>query len=262
METILNLKDIHFVRSDIQILSNISFEIKKNESLAILGKNGSGKTTLINLIYGFLWPTSGQICFLNKNYGEFQLKELQKKIGYLQPQIWEDRLQKNINIHDVILTGIDSSFGIYRDYNKTELAKVNSCIEENLSWIKNPYLFFFKCSSGERKKILLLRAKLSNPEIYILDEPCSSLDLTSKYEFLKFTKKILENKNLILVTHSVDEILPNINKTLLLKDGKILQFGDTEKILTEENLKICYDIPLFLEKKNNTYSVQFQYEQI
>jgi iron complex transport system ATP-binding protein len=260
LETILELNDINFLRSDIPILSNISFQIHENESLAILGKNGSGKSTLINLIYGYLWPTTGQIRLFNKNYGEFPLRELQRKIGYLQPLIWEDRLQKNITIYDVILTGIDCSFGIYREYTKTELSQLEECLEENLSWIKNPYQIFFKCSSGERKKILLLRAKLANPDIYILDEPCSSLDLSSKYEFLNFAKKILDKKNLILVTHSVDEILPKINKTLLLKEGKILKWGDTDLILTSENLQNCYDIPLHLEKKKNTYSVQFEYD--
>lgn len=244
-------KNVSFIRNDFAILDKINFQVLENENLLILGKNGSGKSTLLNLIFGFFWATSGYIKIFEKTYGEFPILEVQKKIGTLLPNLWEDRINRNITIEEVLLTGFDNKLGIYSEYKKENYLELEKIYSEN-SWIKDKNRTYSKCSSGERKKILLLRALLLKPEILILDEPCSSLDISSKLEFFEILEKQTLS-SIILITHNLDEIKPYFHKTLFLKEGKILDFGETKKVLNSQNLSNAYDKNLILQELNGVY---------
>lgn len=232
-------------------MSDINFQLFENENLVILGKNGSGKSTILNLIFGFFWASSGKISVFQNTFGEFPIIEVQKKIGTLLTNIWEDRLNKNITIEEVLLTGKDNKLGIYKEYSKEDYFELEKIYSENL-WIKNPKQIYSKCSSGERKKILLLRALISKPEILVLDEPCSSLDISSKIEFFEILEK-QKLSSVILITHSLEEIKPYFQKILFLKNGKVLDFGNIKKILNSENLSNAYEKNLKLEFVNEVY---------
>ena len=249
----LELKNVSFVRSDRYILRNINISIEPNQNWVILGKNGSGKTTLINLIFGYHWPTVGIVKVFGKTYGEFPVRNIQRRIGILQSYYQEERVQRNLSVKEVIATGLLNSIGIYSDLNSSQEEKLELILKKNL-WIKNPDQNYSLLSAGEKKKILLLRALISDPEILILDEPCSSLDLSAREDFFALLEAYkLNGRTIILITHRTDEIPNYFNYALLLKDGEIVASGLKEKIFTSDNLSNTYDLKVELIERSGQY---------
>jgi iron complex transport system ATP-binding protein len=250
---LLELSKVSFTRNERDILKNISPSINRNENWVILGKNGSGKTTLINILFGYLWPTSGKVKVIGKTYGDYPLREIQKKIGILQSSFQEDRLQRNLTVRDVISSGLLNSIGIYSDLTEQENNKIDILIQNN-PWIKDKDQLYGLLSSGEKKKVLLLRALVSDPEILILDEPCSSLDLAAREDFFSLLETYKQNGHcMILITHRTDEIPDYFNYALLLKEGEIIASGIKKEVFNSENLSKTYGIKVQLIEKNNQY---------
>ncbi len=249
----LEINNVSFVRNERYILKDISLSMKPGQNWTILGKNGSGKTTLINLIFGFLWPTTGSIKLFGKTYGDYPMREIQSKIGILQSSYQDDRIQKNLSVRDIIATGLLNSIGIYSELNTNQNEMVNSLIKKN-SWIKDPEQNYGLLSSGEKKKVLLLRALISNPEILILDEPCSSLDLSGREDFFALLETYkLSGQCIILITHRTDEIPDYFNYALLLKDGKIIASGLKKEIFTSNNLSNTYGVTVQVIERQGQY---------
>ena len=249
----IELKQISFVRNERYILENISLSIHKNQNWVILGKNGSGKTTLINILFGYLWPTYGSVRIAGETYGEYPLSELQKKIGILQSSYQEERLQRSLTVKDIIASGLLNSIGIYSELSPEESEKLELLLANN-SWIKNPNQLYSLLSSGEKKKVLLLRALIANPEILILDEPCSSLDLAAREDFFSlFEKYKADGRCIILITHRTDEIPDYFDYALLLREGKIIASGLKEEVFNSKNLSLTYGVNVELIEKNGQY---------
>ncbi|MBK8398599.1 MAG: ATP-binding cassette domain-containing protein [Leptospiraceae bacterium] len=249
----LEFSKLSFVRDGKFILKDISLSISEKQNWVVLGKNGSGKTTLINIIFGYLWPTTGTVKVLGKVYGEYPVREVQKKIGILQSGYQEERLQRNLSVTDVIASGLLNSIGIYSELNEEENQKVKNIIQNN-SWIKNPNQNYGLLSSGEKKKILLLRALISEPSILILDEPCSSLDIASREDFFSLLDRYKTSSLcIILITHRTDEIPDYFDHVCLIKDGEIIASGKKGDVFNSENLSKTYDVNINLIEKNGQY---------
>lgn len=249
----LQLENVSFVRNDSFILRDISVSIEEGQNWVILGKNGSGKTTLINLIFGYIWPTSGRVTIYGKTYGDYPLRSIQQKIGILQSSHQEERIQRSLTVKDVISTGLLNSIGIYSELNQEQNQKLESILKQN-SWIKDINQNYSLLSSGEKKKILLLRALISEPEILILDEPCSSLDLAAREDFYQLLDSYRQSaKIIILITHRTDEIPNYFDHALLLKEGEIISYGNIEEVFTSENLSRVYNVNIELIEKNRQY---------
>ncbi len=249
----VELNNVSFVRDGRYILNDISISIERGQNWVILGKNGSGKTTLINLIYGFLWPTVGNIKIFGKVYGEYPIRELQKKIGILQANYQEERIQRNLTVRDVISTGLLNSIGIYSELTPTQNDRVDFYLKEN-TWIKDPGQNYSLLSSGEKKKILLLRALISDPDLLILDEPCSSLDLSAREDFFELLNKHKNSsRSIILITHRTDEIPTYFDYAMLINKGEVIASGLKREIFTSENLSNTYEVKVDLLEKNGQY---------
>ena len=249
----VELNNVSFIRDNRYILKDISISIDRGQNWVILGKNGSGKTTLINLIFGFLWPTVGNIKVLGKVYGEYPIRELQKKIGILQANYQEERIQRNLSVRDVISTGLLNSIGIYSELTSSQNDKVEFFLNTN-TWIKDPKQNYSLLSSGEKKKILLLRALISDPDLLILDEPCSSLDLSAREDFFDLLNKHKDSsRSVILITHRTDEIPNYFDYALLINKGEVIATGLKREIFTSENLSNTYDVKVDVLEKNGQY---------
>ncbi|WP_246047532.1 ABC transporter ATP-binding protein [Leptospira ilyithenensis] len=241
-------------------MDDISFSVPKAESLVILGRNGAGKTTLINLLFGYLWPTTGSVFVLNEEYGTTALKPIQTKIGIVQPSHQEQLLQKSLTVEEMILTGFYSTLGLYNDPTDEEKAKTT----ERLSLLNLTHKAkqtYSTLSSGEKSKVLLLRALGKGKEILILDEPAAALDVTARFELNGSISKIKkENPGLtrILITHRLEEIPKDFSSVLLLKEGKILNYGKKEDVLTAKHLSELYDLNLDVAVNNGQYSTSFK----
>ncbi|TGK00792.1 ATP-binding cassette domain-containing protein [Leptospira semungkisensis] len=251
---LLSLHGIKFYRSGTPILDGVDLQISSGEHWVLLGRNGAGKTTLVNLIYGSVWPTAGRINLFGETFGETPLQVLRYKIGILDSSQQESALQKGLTVHDVLLTGFFHTIGFYRESDPWEEKEAERILEENGFGAKRNQLFR-TLSSGEKKKVLFLRAMCTSPEFVILDEPCSGLDLTAREDFIDFLDEYKKNRNFtsIYITHRIDEIPPFYEHAALLKSGKILFSGNILDAFTSEKLTQLYDRKVVVENKNGTW---------
>lgn len=252
--SLLTLSGIRFLRSGNPILDGIDLEIDAHEHWALLGRNGAGKTTLVNLIYGTEWPTEGKIELFGKAFGDVPLQELRTRIGVLDSSQQESALQRSLTVFDVLLTGFFHTIGYYRDPSAWEEKEADRILEENGMGAKRKQLFR-TLSSGEKKKVLFLRAMSTSPDFVILDEPCSGLDLTAREEFIEFLISYKRKRNFtsVYITHRLDEIPPFYEHAAILKSGKILYSGRIETVFTSERLTNLYDRKVISENRNGSW---------
>jgi len=234
---ILQMENVSLMRDGSYILQNINWTVQHGEHWAIIGLNGSGKTTLLKIISGYMLPSKGSVTVLGKRFGNYDLRELRKSIGWVSISLHES-LYGNESAEEIVLSGKFASIGLYETPTKHDIYRANEILE------------LFGCSSlqkrnystlsqGEKQKIILARALMGSPKILILDEPCTGLDLFARESFLSLIQIISNSANsptILYVSHHIEEILPLFKKTLLLKDGTIHSAGITKEILTNQNL--------------------------
>ncbi|MBM9502034.1 ATP-binding cassette domain-containing protein [Leptospira sp. 201903071] len=255
-DPLLSVEEVSYKPAGKTILDKVSFQIFENEHCVLLGRNGAGKSTLVNLIYGMIWASSGNIRLFHETYGETIVQELRKRIGILDASQQENALQRKLTVFDVVLTGLFHTIGYYRDPSPEEETKALRILEESDLIAKKDQLYV-TLSSGEKKKILFLRSLVSEPDLLILDEPCSSLDLTAREDFLRFLKRYHSRRKFtsLYITHRPEEIPEFYTQAVLLKEGKVLTFGKIEETFSEIHLKELYDLSLQVRRINGTWSV-------
>lgn len=245
MKKIISIQDVYLTRGGNQILQGIYWDIKDGEQWAILGLNGSGKTSLLNIVAGYHFPTTGHVEVLGNIFGKTNLPELRKKIGFVSSSL--DRFSQMVNnetVERVIVSGKFASFGIYDKVTDEDWAKADALLTSlRLHYLKGkPYHLL---SQGEQRRILIARALMSDPQILVLDEPCSGLDILSREELLSLTNEIVQhNCHIIYVTHHIEELVNTITHVLLLHDGKGVHSGRKEDVLTDEHLSETFKVPV------------------
>ncbi len=244
MENIVYFNQITWRRNNQEILKDINWQIKEGEQWAILGLNGSGKTSLLNIITGYNYPTSGKMTVLDQLFGRTDLSELRKSIGYVSSAL--DRFQDTIqleSVENVIVSGKFASFGIYEEVSEADWRLVDRILFDlRLEYLKGKK--YSVLSQGERRRVLIGRALMSRPEILILDEPCSGLDILSREEVLELMDDLKENTHLLYVTHHIEEITEAITHVALVCDGELVATGEKRDVLTDALLSETFKIPV------------------
>ncbi|MBC7357285.1 MAG: ABC transporter ATP-binding protein [Desulfacinum sp.] len=250
----ISLEEVDFVRSRKEILRRISWRVEPGQHWAVVGANGSGKTTLLLLLAGYLWPTRGAVTVLGKTFGQVDLRELRKSIGWVGSFL-QERIPPGQRPLDLIVGGKFASIGVFdtpteADYEKARrLARRLGCDHV----LESPYGVL---SQGEKQRMLIARALMCDPRLLILDEPCSGLDVVAR-EHLLATLDTLgsspDGPTLVLVTHHLEEITPAFSHVLLLKDGRCLAHGPKDGVLTAENLQEAFGLPMHVERRGGRY---------
>jgi iron complex transport system ATP-binding protein len=239
---VIELDTIDYVRQGHKILSGIHWRIEAGQHWALMGANGSGKTTLLKIITGYDWPTTGAVKVLGKQFGQTNIPELRKHIGWVSAAI-EQKLPINDRAIDVVASGIDASLGLYRTFTKEEYRRAKKALKI-LKADAFAEQMFETLSQGEQQKVLIARALVSRPKLLILDEPCAGLDPAARQRFLVDIGDMARLKTaptIILVTHHIEEIGDWINQVMLLKNGSVMAAGNPEKVFTSENMTRLFD---------------------
>lgn len=254
---IISAKKISVIRKSKYILKDVSWSVKKGEHWAILGLNGSGKTTLLNMINGYIFPSQGELTVLGKTFGEYDLRELRKSIGWVSTAL-QERLYGRDTALEIVLSGKFATIGLYDNITDEDIKKAEEILE-SLSSTQFSSRIYNTLSQGEKQRILIGRALMAEPELLILDEPCTGLDIFSKEQLLSNIENISKKENsptLIYVTHRTEEILPVFEKTLLLRRGEVHSYGNTTEMFTENNLSDFFETKVMAKKINNRYSLE------
>lgn len=247
MSNTITFKDVSWVRKGKTILKDINFEVKEDEHWAILGLNGSGKTSTLNIITGYNFPTTGSVNVLGTQFGKGSILEMRKKIGFVSSSLNQFITTFNQQyIEGVILSGKFGSIGVYEDVSEEDEAYAHKLMDQmGLGHLKGSP--FRNLSQGESRKTLIARALMAKPELMILDEPCSGLDILAREDVLDMMEVIADTDCQILyVTHYPEEITDVITHAMLIRGGEIIAQGPKKEVLTAENFEKTYDVPVSL----------------
>lgn len=242
----ISMQHITLQRENDIILNDVSLEIKSGENWAILGRNGSGKTTLLEMMTGYLFPSSGRVEVMGNVYGQCDIREIRKSIGYISPSLL-DRFAMTDPVWEVVATGAYAYLRFYETIPQVVKDDAYRLLDEmNLSRLAEHTLGTL--SQGERKKVLLARCLMGNPKILIMDEPCAGLDLFEREKMLIEVDRLRQRDiTVVYVTHHVEEIVPLFTHVALIKDGRLAGAGPKEQVLNKEMIMRTYEIPVELE---------------
>lgn len=223
------------------IINNVGFEIRQGEILTLIGPNGTGKSTLLKTLAGYLEPLGGVIMIDGRNASEISDKEMAKQLSVLLTERIRPEL---MTCREVVETGrypYTGSFGILSDRDRNA---VNDAIEA-VSVTEIADMYFNEISDGQRQRVMLARAICQEPQILILDEPTSYLDIHHKIAFFEILKKLVKEKNIaaILSMHEVDLAEKIADNVLCIKGGEISLLGSPSHVFTAKNIMELYDIP-------------------
>ncbi|MGM9928504.1 MAG: ABC transporter ATP-binding protein [Bacillus sp. (in: firmicutes)] len=250
----ISVEHVSVQRNNKQILHDVSWNVQKGEHWCLLGLNGSGKTTLLNVLNGYLWPMKGKVEVLGQKFGQTNLGELRKDIGWVS-----SAFQQQFNDHDyvleVVLSGKYASVGLYEHVEQADIERALQL------------LMFMDCehlkgqdygviSQGERQRVLIARALMSKPKLLILDEPCTGLDILVREHLLKYIERLAtesDGPTIIYVTHHVEEIMPCFSHTLLMRNGEVFASGETKILLNESTLSGFFQHPLSVQMEQNRF---------
>ncbi len=252
---ILDIKNATVYRGDTCVFDDLSFMLASGAHTAILGPNGAGKSTILKLL-------SGEVHSLPKDETSIRV------FGEAQWNVWDVRKRLGIVSHDlqhqymehvtglkVVLSGYYASIGTYRhqDFTPAQIARTHVVMEElGVGFLTDRK--FSEMSTGEQRRCLLGRALVHDPTALVLDEPTSGLDLTATFHYLDLVRAHMKKgKTVLLVTHHIHEIPPEVERVVLLKQGKVLQDGEKRSVLTETNLSQLFDCPVSLAQANGWY---------
>ena len=239
------------------VFREFSLLVREGCNTAILGPNGSGKSTLMKLlsrdIYPVYKPESHVRVFGRERWN---VRELRNRLGILSDDLQHDYLHGALGIN-VILSGFYASIDIWQHqtFSPEEFEKAGEVMEQlGIGDLKNRP--FGAMSTGQQRRFLLGRALINNPDALLFDEPTSGLDLKASFHYLGTLRSLMRSgKTVLLVTHHLHEIPPEIERVVLLREGRIVSDGQKAEVLTSEALSALFDYPLQVVEVNGYYQV-------
>ncbi|MGQ8873096.1 ABC transporter ATP-binding protein [Paenibacillus sp. TSA_86.1] len=244
--SIVTMEQISLRREENQILDDVHLRIEQGEHWVILGRNGSGKTTLLEMMNGYMFPSKGRIEVLGHVYGQCDVREVRKEIGYISQTLIE-KLTLRDPVWEVVATGAYAFLRFYQTIPDEVKTKAMQLLNE-MGFSKLADQPLGTLSQGERKKVMLARSLMAEPKLLIMDEPCAGLDLYEREKMLiEIDRLRRRNMTVVYVTHHVEEIVPLFTHVALIRDGRIAAAGPKHEILTEDTIKHTYDIPVDIQ---------------
>lgn len=255
MVSVLNFEKVSFTRDEQPILTNLSWSVDSSQRWVILGPNGAGKTTLLTLACGADHPTTGSVTVLGERLGRTDVFELRNRIGFAS-SAQARRIPDNETVLDAVLTAAHAVEGRWNEeYDSIDIRRAERVLAAwNLLEFRDH--LFGTLSDGERKRVLIARAVMTDPEVLLLDEPAASLDVGAREQLLLLLEGYASSSSspaMIMVTHHVEEIPPGFTHVMLLKNGTVGAAGPIADVLTSENLTDTFGVPLNLTHDGERY---------
>ncbi len=247
--------NISICRGQKKVLDSFSLTIPDGEHLAILGPNGSGKSTLIKVLLRELYPMQDEKPHTCNMFGQEQWNvfDLRAHFGVVSNDL-QFTFTQSITGKEVLLSGFFSSIGLF-NHNVTSVMEKRT--EEIANFLDIEHLmtrYMSGLSSGEARRLLIGRALVHRPRVLILDEPTSSLDLQALHTLRRYLRQIATSGvAIILVTHQIHDIIPEINRVIMMKDGKIFRDGRKEDVMTSLTIGDLFEVPVTVKEESGYY---------
>ncbi|NLJ88950.1 MAG: heme ABC transporter ATP-binding protein [Epulopiscium sp.] len=242
----IKIKNLHWKYGEKKILEDINLEIERGKFYSIIGPNGSGKTTLLRNIARILEPQKNTILIDNKDIMDFQNKELAKKIASV-PQNTE--ISFDFSCHDIVMMGRTPYLKRFETEKAEDKIIVREAMETTNTWeLRNKSIN--ELSGGERQRVIISRALAQEPDIILLDEPISHLDIHHQVRIMDNIKALNQKKkfSVIAVFHDLNLAAQYSDTLILLNHGKIISLGKPEEVITKKNIKEVYHMDVYMMK--------------
>jgi iron complex transport system ATP-binding protein len=258
MHPLIEFQDVTVYRGEKIALDGITLSIQAGEHVAILGPNGCGKSTLIKTITRECYPRysgngAGLRIFGQECWNVFDLRAL---LGIVSNDLMQS-CARDISGREAVLSGFFSSIGIWPNHHVT--AAMEAKTDEILALLEISHLSnrdVNEMSSGEARRILIGRALAHDPKALVLDEPTASLDLHAMHELRAILRKLAQaGTSIIVVTHHLPDIIPEIGRVILIKKGRVLRDGAKRDVLTSELLSELFETPVELVERDGLYQI-------
>ena len=255
MRPILELSNISVRRGDRIILGPMDWQVLEGQRWVILGPNGAGKTTLLQVCSSLIHPTSGEVKILGQALGKTDVFELRTRIGLTSSKLVE-QLPGDELVIDVVLTAAYAMLGRWQEkYDLWDESRAMALLTA-LGVRELGGREFGSLSDGEKKRVQIARSLMADPELLLLDEPASSLDLGGREDLLKrieaFASDVLAPAT-VIVTHHIEEIPSGTTHALLLKEGRAIAQGVIESVINDVNLSTAYGLPISVQSQGGRF---------
>lgn len=246
MTAVLELADVTVRRGDATLLNGVTWVVREGERWVLLGPNGAGKTTLMQIAAAQMFPTSGLVGLLGELLGTVDVFELRPRIGVASAAV-ADRIPRGERVRDLVVSAAYGVVGRWREqYDALDHERADALLREfGVQHLADRV--FGTLSEGERKRVQIVRALMTDPELLLLDEPGAGLDLGGREDLVATLSTLAyapESPATVLVSHHVEEIPPGFTHALLLRDGAVVAAGPLEDTLTDANLSATFGTPL------------------
>jgi len=264
-EPIVELRDATVILGETRVLESLALTIQDGEHTAILGPNGAGKSTLVRLLTLQLYPlmpSNGAAPIRVFGRDRWDVFELRSQLGIVSADLHERFVHGNSNgiitALDAVVSGFFATHGVFAHQRVTEAMRRQA--KDALERVGAGDLAgatLDRLSTGEARRVLIARALVHQPRALVLDEPTRGLDLVARHHFMERVRAIArEGTTILLVTHYVDEIIPEIDRVVLLKRGRIARDGRKADVLTASALSDAFDAPLAVALADGYYHVR------
>lgn len=246
MSSVVDLAGVDLVRGGTKLLDNVSWSVDEGERWVVIGPNGAGKTTLLQVLAAQLHPTAGVVGLLDEVLGAVDVFELRPRIGVSSAAI-QERIPRGERVDDVVMSASYAVMGRWREeYDPVDAERATELLQQlRVEHLRDRT--FGTLSEGERKRVQIARALMTDPELLLLDEPAAGLDLTGREALVSTLSAICLDEDApatVLVTHHIEEIPEGITHALLLREGRVVAAGPIGETLTDQNLSATFDLPL------------------
>jgi iron complex transport system ATP-binding protein len=254
---LIDIRNARVYRGTTRVFDGLSLTVGQHERVAVLGPNGSGKTTLLKLINRELYPVANDdshVRILGRD--RWNVWELREHIGWVSQDLQQD-FMPNATVLETIVSGFFSSIGVHyqlREKVTSGQETMAASLAESLGLESLLEREFRTLSTGQQRRCLLARALVHDPDTLVLDEPTSGLDMAASLDYLRHVRDLARRgRSLVIVTHHLNEIPPEIERVILLKKGKIIEDGPKDKVLEDARLSAVYETPIRVRKIDGFY---------
>ncbi len=267
---LLQIRDATVVKNSNRVLDRITLTIREGEHTAILGPNGAGKSSLIRLIAHLDYPLAhddGTPPLLIFGEELWNVTELRSLLGIvsadLQHSILAGTLPRRTRGLDAVISGFFASYGLFRHHHFTPVMQEQA--RQALALMEASHLtdaYLEAMSPGEVRRVMIARALVSDPRALLLDEPTTGLDLMARHRFLSTLQNLARHgKTIILVTHHIEEIFPEIDRVVLLRHGRVLLDGRKSEVLNSRHLCAMFEGPVTVQASGGYYTARSSADQ-
>ncbi|MFK4759938.1 ABC transporter ATP-binding protein [Microbacterium sp. ZW T5_45] len=257
MTGVLRLDGVTFRRNGIEILHGIDLEVRAGEHWALLGPNGAGKSTILGFCGAQTHPTSGSVDVLGKRLGRVELQELRRHIGHVNPR---HPLRSDLTVLDVVLTGFTGT--IERMMRWAPSAEQVARAQELIAMVgldDRAEVHWPTMSQGERGRSLIARALAPAPELLLLDEPTTGLDVAAREQLLETIDDLSRTEPelaSVLVTHHLEELPESTTHAMVIADGRVLATGAVGDVVTSETISAAFRHPIDVAHHGGRWSAR------